>query len=359
MRQRVRLVFAVCGIAIAYLLLFPQPTRTELLVEAAWAASIEQDAIRVSGGQLVPFTTPHSYGYLSEFGSVTLRGRLLHGVAMDPQHFVSYPRVPDQLILQRSNGAFEASLPGSAYPHIEAGRLFTISSNGSLLSEWNPQGGQLWSVRLPGPIGVMSAGEDYVVAGLGTGGLVAIDSAGDGKHIEVAGDSDAGIVYGIDVDSKHQQFAVLAEVDPGVITVFESREERFVPVFQRDVALAARRSAIVQFDTTGELVVYETAEGLRLTNTQTGLTAEVGLSSAVRRVVEDDAIGVFAVLGVGKMPDPSLGFRRRVSLFWITSGGTIVAAAPFAAEHVDMSTTNGYIYLTRDDRILKLRISQG
>ena len=135
MRRRLRRLLVLFALAIAYLLLFPVPTRRELVLDRHWATDAAAAQVIAGSRQAaIPFAFPSVFGYLSPTGDVVFRGGVSYGAAVSPEGFISYGRTPDQLVLQNPDGSYRSTVPLAGYPHFAGERLFVTGPGGSSVS---------------------------------------------------------------------------------------------------------------------------------------------------------------------------------------------------------------------------------
>ncbi len=370
-RSARRILFALLLVCL-YVLWHPDPTREELLVEAAWA--VRPDSATASGfddvsGAVLPIRVAEAFAYVDERGRVASTGRVAHDVALAADAFVNYGRLPAQLVVQDPAGEFTASLPLSGYPLFAHGRLFVVSAGGGRLSEWTRDGALLWNAELVAPLTAIAASPGMVGLGLVSGGPMVLDAAGDPIELQRPSVAVEPVVYAVAVSDDPDRFAVTsgahaqaAEPDealPATVTLYELDGDRGVPVVRRSIARTGAATPIVRLFDEGRTLAYTSRADLPrlvMLDVGSGDDARVDLRYPAEDAVELDAHGLKAVLSVGTRRDPARGFARPAELALASSAGTVPVRTGWASDAAALDVHGDLLTIRVDDRVLGVRL---
>ena len=107
MRRSVRLLLVLTGLSVLYLLAFPVPAGTELVVQRAWGlsvasapATLPETAAPGPDDPPIAVRTNDSFAFIHSDGSIQYRAPVAHEVELATYGFVVYGRAPEQLVLQ-------------------------------------------------------------------------------------------------------------------------------------------------------------------------------------------------------------------------------------------------------------------
>lgn len=395
MKRSIRRLLLALLIVILAILWQPEPTGPELVVQALWAldplvseathAADPGGATPSEGSQpLLPVEADSMFVYADAAGQVRYRGRVSHRVALSESAFISYARLPGQLVVQDARGDFLSSIPRSGYPAFLADRLFVVSSGGGSLSEWTVAGSLLWQTELAAPLTVIDASATLAGIGLAAGGPLVLGADGEAYTLQRPAATIEPVVLAVAVSDEPARFAVVsgsadrgASAVPGgadpmaTVTLYELSSGAGVPVLRRRITTDGESAPLVRLLDDGRVLLFSSGRGDRASadlpetdpprivayEVETGDEASVSLRYPAVHAIDTVPADLKAILTVGMRRDPTRGFARPAELVLASRGGVVPVRASWAA---DVSRLSGYgdrIALTVDGRVLALRMT--
>ncbi len=360
MRRSLHRLLVLLAGALFYLLLFPVPTRKELAIDRRWAATVTAEAplAAAATGSLadsIPFAFPDAFGYLDQEGALRFRAPVSYGVAISEEGFVSYGRVPEQLVIQQPDGRYQATVAVAGYPYYAGGQLYVTDGGGSVVDCYEASGNHLWTIELPGSVSVIDGQDGFGAVGMLAGGVAVVQSDGRQLTVDGTGNSFATVVYGIAVDAAEGRVAAATgPTDPAVV-VYARQEERMVPTLRIDLESTPGGPIVLEFVNGGEELVVDDGESARIISSEDGSSVTVPLSNQLR-VVSENRNGLMVALSRSNAPDPQRGFRTPAELVFFDAPGSVPVRTVFAADHTFLHVAAEGSVLGLDGRVLRFRV---
>ena len=359
MRRSLKHLLVLTALTIVYLLVFPILTGRELVIQRSWAVSAASVAVvpdsALSAGVLLPVRLRDSFGYISDEGEVIYRGAITYSVALGGRGFISFGRVPDQLVLQNPSGSYLATIPQSGYPQFTGDGLFVTSGRDTIVTAYSPGGDLRWSEPLEGSLSSICADGGMTILGLLSGGMVAIDDSGERIAVEGAGNRYTLTVHGSAIHEASGTIAVVyGPTDPALV-LYDLRNDRFIPSLRIDLRGNPGSSMAVEMTRDGQQVIFDD-HGVRMVHVASGVESAVVASYPLQQIETGIGSGLVATLGFGEERDPQRGFRLPAELALFDHAGVIPVRVAFPADRAFLTTADGNSYLTVDDRVLRFSV---
>lgn len=362
MAKRMRLIGGgTLVLLLLYLAVFPRPLGTELVVRAEGATMLQnaEPSSRGTTAPLFPFQLDPHFGYIDSEGKLAFMDSVQGGVAMTKDGFINYSAVSETHVYQDGHGRIEQVIQAPGYPVLRAGRVFILGPGGAKLSEWGETGARMWEREFGSLITAFDATATATVVGLLTGELVFLDANGQEIQRYQGRSSRVPVVYGLDFEETGNRVAVVSGLDPQIVTVLQYDDERYVPVFEREIASELREPVTVRF--------FESAERIGLE--QVDAEGQVSLVSSRfdgRDLAELSLVGrLHGLLGPEESPvfvalaEESQSPEAFELLLW-AGADRVMARVPFSAEVTFLGNgPAGSLLLGIDERVLQFRLEEG
>ena len=347
--RRIRLILAVLGISVLYILLFSRPAEEELLVRPLWTLDIEDASISSSEGELVPFRLGSLIGYHGSDGALVFREEIIHDAALFPDRFVNYSSVSQTAVLRDPEGRVLLSINEPGYPLGVDERLYLLHPDGAGLSEWSTEGEALWSRKLPSLITDVAPGESLTALGLLSGEIFLLDQeGGESARYRTLG-SRIPAVFGLDFDEGSSSIAAVVGIDPQRILFLSLSDGQLSPGIQGDLASDFRRPVFVEFLPGYNLVAVETPEGITFINPSSGRSWPLGAEGILSGFSASDGELVLAATERQGLQDIRAVLPPERLVFSLSAD----------AEAVSLDIRNWVCYLGIDDHILAVTLERG
>jgi hypothetical protein len=356
--------FAAAGLGVfLYIVLFPVLARPELTVEPLWATNPASAPVSPAAtAPYIPVEFERGFAYLGTDGQLAYRGRTAYGVSLSPEYFINYPRNPQQLVVQYSDGSFAESIPVSGYPFVRHGRIFLLAEEGGRLVEWR-DGAPALDIGLPAPLLDLDASDRLIAAAPAAGGVMLLDAGSDQPvPYEVARPTASGteIIRAVSLAEDGSRLAVIASGESpsggrqGTVTVYTVEAGRARPVVRRVVADSSVPRPLVQLSADGSRIIYHASDEIVVLEPETGTEYRVAVADRPVATVElrdGEAPGTL-VLARSDTRDPARGFARSVRLLLLTEGGRVPLDVGWYAEDASLAAADGLLVLRVDERYL-------
>ena len=336
----------------AYLLVFPVPTRRELVVERHWGVDVA--SAPVVGGAAdpaIPFSFPSVFGYLSRSGSVEYRGSVTHGVALSSAGFVSYGRTPDQLVLQNPDGTYRATVPFSGYPHFTGDRLVVSGAGGSSVSFSVGSDDRFVSRELPAILTSVQADGGLTVMGTLSGGIEVFGEDGEPLRVEGLAEPSSTVTCAVAVHAPSARVAAVYGPSDPALVVYRIRDSEVVPELRVDLSTGPAGPVALGFVNNGEQIIVHDGPVIRIVSTRDG-AQETAPVLQTPRAIAGIREGLVLVLSRGSVADPQRAFRTPAEIMVSDASGTTPVRAGFAADVAFLFTLEDRPVLGVDGRVL-------
>ncbi len=295
-KKKHRVLAAVAGLALAYLLLFPLPMERELVVEPVWALDTAAAPARGGSGAGRPFLSDGRVGYYDPAGRLLLSEPLLYAASIGAASFINYSRLPTSLVVKDAQGSFVAAVPASGYPLLDAAgeRILLVSRDAKGIAGVDRSGGTLWQREFASVITCADFGNAGVLVGLLDGTLSLYDHAGRPLYSLKPEGSRIPVILGCAASA--EALACVAGIDPQRLIVVGRSEGRFQPVASVVLPSDFRREVFVRFSAGGGTVFFERPDGLGLLDLRSRDVTVVPLAGRVRALAEAPQQKLWAAL---------------------------------------------------------------
>jgi hypothetical protein len=304
-RKKPILVFLVSlFIILLYFALFPYPLGKELVAKPAWVLNLsEARPMALSDGETLrdaaAFQVSGVFGYVAGNGELVSLNRPLFRVALTRNGFVNYSRVGTTWFFQDPRGERKFSFSGTGYPLLsrDAGRLFTVKSDLTGLSELDGNGGILWSRDFPCLMTSLSLEADRLLIGLLDGTLDLVDARGAITMEYAPMGSRIPVVLGCAVSRDGGLLAAVCGIDPQTLIVLMKEAETYRVLSHVPLSSDFRQEIRMGFMPDGGCLVFEGGESAELFDPRSRAVTALPLSGGLAAFAFMPARGAAALLG--------------------------------------------------------------
>ncbi len=360
-----RLLIAILA-AFLYILGLPEGTGSEVLVRRGWATPLSGAALvaerpavpqEQSDADAIPVVLGRTFAYMSPTGEVRTRGAVAYGIAAGRGGFISYPRRPDSLVLQSPDGAFLASVAGSAYPAISSDVVLTIGTDQQTLHRYTWDGALEWDFRAPSLVTALDAREDLVVVGTVDGRVIGVGPDGSVRLRDRPAGSEIAVTYGVSVARGGSRVAVLCGLRPQTVLVYERVEGVYAPMFRRQMGSEFRRAALIEMLDGGELVAVESSDGLYLINPDAATVRAVPMGAPAVIVGRTSTDGLLVGLShSSETPGPG---RQAAELVIFGVDGSVIGRIRWSGDQADLQVQGRRVFAGWGATVFSLQMDEG
>jgi hypothetical protein len=364
----------------AYVVLAPRPLSPEPELRAQWSVAVGETAAQTvgtgpdtgsgnadsaqepdtGGASTAPigFRLGSVFGYVDSEGQLISAESVYHDVTFNSEYYVNFSAVSQNAVVRDPEGNVAASIPAKGYPYMRGDRLFLLGPDGTAISEWTLNGKRLWQTRLPAVFTDIDANARYLAAAGIDGGVRLVDANGQVEYTYRDTTSRLPVALGVTVSDNADQAAAVVGVDPQRLVFFGRDEQGFFPSGEIRLESAFRRPVFVDFVFEDEFLAYESAQGLRLVHTDTGLERSFAFSGQLHGFGTSAEQGFAAMLsGVSGENGSAATGNRANTLQMMLRSGEVLARAGFAAEDTTLVVRDDLIVLGVDTRLLGLEVT--
>ena len=284
--KKQNLAFLFIFIILVYLFIFPSPIKKEINFEYQWArplSNINQDKII----DPVSFRIGNKFGYVSPNGNSMNVGDIRYGVALQDDGYINYDSVSKILIKNSVSGDFLYRIDSKGYPYSLNNRLFLISTNRTVLSEWDDSGEKLWRNVFPSIVTSMDCNNDNLVVGFLDGNIKLYNLNGEEYFSFDNKGSKISVVYGVSISKKSKYIALVSGINPQKFTILEKKEEIYKTIKELEVEDSLRRNLRVKFLLNDQVVVFEKKDELVFYNIENNKIISVKLDGMLYSISEN------------------------------------------------------------------------
>jgi hypothetical protein len=320
----------------------------------------------------VPFVFDREFGYVDAEGRLLFRGTAPYRAAVGRDAFISYPQIPENLVVQGPRGEFRFAVDRTGYPVIADQGVLIVDPDGVSLDSFDLEGQWRWRQVLPASITTLSSRAGLTVTGTVGGSVHAFDSGGDQIPVEATAVGTSGVVHAIEVAPDGASFATVIGSDPRrsdggarqvTLSLYRFEGDRAVPVLRRQYLRDEMIAPVVRFPRQEPLLIYsrETADGepeIVIDDLDTGAEYPFGTQFPVTGVAEDNTTGLNWILSRSSRRDASQGFAFPGRLTALAGDATQAVSLPFAADRAEIMTVGELVAVHLDDRILAFSLRE-
>jgi hypothetical protein len=360
--------------------LAPRPLSPEPELRAQWSAAVGETAAQTVGtgpgagsgnadsaqetdtggasSAPIGFRLGSVFGYVDTEGQLVSAESVYHDVTFNSEYYVNFSAVSQNAVVRDPGGNVAASISAKGYPYMRGERLFLLGPDGTAISEWTLNGKRLWQTRLPAVFTDIDANARYLAAAGIDGGVRLVDANGEVEYTYRDTTSRLPVALGVAVSDHADEAAAVVGVDPQRLVFFGRDEQGFFPSGEIRLESAFRRPVFVDFVFEDEFLAYESAQGLRLVHTETGVERSFAFSGQLHGFGTSAKRGFAAMLsGVsGENGSAATGTRANTFQMMLRSG-EVLARAGFAAEDTTLVVRDDLVVLGVDTRLLGLEVS--
>ncbi len=267
MKRRGLLFFISLLFAFAFLLFVPKNNEREIHFHSIWQKGLPRRQVygikSEEENRQYFFNNGEMFGYFTENGEVIYSEPVVYGVEASQNHFINYSSVSENLLIKNNTGEILSTIPVAGYPYIHNGRLFLFDIDRCGVSEWDFSGKKIWGKRYASVITCFDCNDRESIVGLINGEILLYNQDGENLYRDQPTGSRIQIIYGLALSESGTYFGVVLGIDPQTVTVFQLKEEGYVPVFSKPCRDTFRREIFLGFAKGEKYLFYEQNEALR------------------------------------------------------------------------------------------------
>jgi hypothetical protein len=359
-KRPIRLVLFSILVIVLYFAFFPYPLGKELVAVPAWvldlssaaAGSLPMQPLDDGGtAQTVSFRHDTLFGYVTSTGRLTYLDRPYFQVALTDKGFINFSRLDTTWIFRNPKGEREFAFSGNGYPLLsrDAGRIFTVKTGVTGISELDTGGGVLWTRDFPCLISSISVASDFVLVGLINGGLQIIDGKGAVAAEAVLGQSRISVVFGCALSRDGGFIAAVSGIDPQYLTMLRKEGASLRVVSRTRLSSDFRREIRIAFSPDDRYIVFEGTGGAALFDPASQSLFGYSLAGGLAHYAFLPGRPVIALLG-------GSGTRRELEIVAPFSAPSSIET--FTAETSSLESLGDALLLGIDGFLLKIDLEE-
>jgi len=365
-KRPARVLFAAILLIVFYFLLFPYPLGKELVARPRWAvpvsaagATSERGAVAEAGASAVtdPPAAVSAWQLGNRFGFVREDGQLLYSataacaVALSSSGFVSFTRMGTDWVLQDPEGRRVAAFAVSGYPLLssDGGRIFSVKTDLSGLTELDRGGNALWDRDFPTVITAVSVAGDLVAVGLVNGNLVLLNRGGGAVLEHAPGGSRVMVIAGVAAAADGSRIAAVSGIDPQYLVVLGKSGGGYEPVASNLLPTDFRREVRMGFSPDSRWLFVEGPSGPGLFDAEGSVLRWVNLPGALGAV--STALGGRVAAFASRQPEG-------LSIVLEPPRGIPVGREAVSARQVFLGTIGRQLLMGWDDMLARIDVEE-
>ncbi len=288
------------AILILVFLLFPSSTGKEhiLIPERILDLENPENIINPDTQGVVSFSMGDYFGYFTENLDLTYIDRLDYKVSISDSVFINYPKIPQILDVQNSNGTGRSIIETTGYPMIIGSRIVIISD--SFISLYDLNGNLYWKKEILSIITSLSLTEHQVLISYLDGYCELISMSGETEFTYRPGGSRIDAVYSASISSDGQYISVISGLDPQRFILLQNRKEEYKPIFHFELQEEFRRSISMYFSEDNSQVFFENSAGINIFDVNLKTLTRAGNSGRMGNVYKDNECNFYSAMLVDK-----------------------------------------------------------
>ena len=348
MRKKIPVILFFIAL-LAYFVFIPHQLKKELVFHPSWGAEVSAGSTGADDTP-VPFSFDSMMGYFSAGGRILYTENVNYRAAVSESLFINYSSVSESLVLQEPDGGIIGIIETEGLPFFINERLFVISPDRMLVTEYSYDGTPLVSYSPGSVITSMDAGSETVILGMLNGEVSVYSGEQEPVFTYFSTDSRYSVTYACALTDDGERFAAVTGLEPQQLVCFELRNGEYVAVFRMNMGSVYRRNLMLDYSGDGKLLYMENPQGLDIYSTATFLKKTVKTEGGICRAV---------VPGEKEMSFLISSSQNQNSLRVYRADLGVLADFCFPAGDFYFYPDEGCFYIGVDGRILRYDIIEG
>jgi hypothetical protein len=214
-------------------------------------------------GEFVGLETAHYSGFVNSGLKSSFFAEKRHFAAFNDSKMILVDKDSFIREIMESSGVPAGRFESRGYPLVSGGRILVLDSINNTLEERDLTGNLLWRRNVASLLTSLSAGPDWVLAGLIDGRCLVIDKEGKDHFWYQPGGSRIEAIYGSALSHQGNTMAVLSGLDPQRVIILDQRESGFRPLDHLEVEENYRRSVPFYFAEDDKRVYWQGFDKIR------------------------------------------------------------------------------------------------
>ena len=304
-RKKISLLLVV----FVYILAVPEKESSIVKIIPSWNSpvSLHNDA-SFDTASLIPFRAGRYFGFFDKNGKFSLLREVFYNSTQSRNYFINYSNVSENLVLNKHDGSFVSNIRASGYPFFINERLFTVSHNSRIISEWNTQGDQLFSYESESEITSADANDNTFVAGFVDGTIIIVENGGKVEKLMKPEMSRINSVYGIAISEDSGHIAIISGIDPQYMMLMRKKNNQYIRVFTHRFDNNLRRARYIEYTGQDRYLAFENSNIFNCYDTLTGKIYESRFDGEIKNIHYIDEKGFFVIVTSGTGGDSEIHF---------------------------------------------------
>ncbi|MDX9799977.1 MAG: hypothetical protein RBT69_01425 [Spirochaetia bacterium] len=206
---------------------------------------------------LIPFRLGQVFGYFDRNGKASIVDNVFYNIAQNKHYFINYTAVTENLVVNKNDGRFVSNIKTSGYPFFIKERLFVISANSKMISEWSIEGENIFSYENESEIISSDANTDTFIAGFIDGTVIVSDKDKKIEKLMKPELSRINAVYGLAISGDSELLAMITGIDPQYMIIMKKKHNQYSRIYTYQFSNNLRSSRYITFSDDDRYLFFE------------------------------------------------------------------------------------------------------
>ncbi len=295
--KKKRKKISLLALLLLYILFAPEKENYALKILPAWQANLQEQnkSDNIDKSPVIPFRVEKKFGYITESGSISYIDEIFYNVTQNNNYFINYSTITDNLIINKNDGSFSSNLKTAGFPFFIDERLFIISANSKIISEWNSEGENLFTFENESELISCDANKNTLVAGFIDGTITVADKERKAEKLLIPELSRINAVYGISVSDSSDFIAMITGIDPQYMIVMKKKNNQYNRFYTYQFSENLRHSRYISFFNNDRYLCFESGKTFYCFDFFSKNLNRIELSAVITNIKYIDFLDSFAV----------------------------------------------------------------
>lgn len=294
MKKKRNLLVPLCvSLSVAYIILAARPLATELQFLPQWTIDATkitaQTADTASPDQYqnaIPFKLGQTLGYFTPAGDILNIVTFPYKASLSPAYYALYGTNDKSIAFFSPDGTKAGTIEHTGFPFFMEDKQYLFLPGGASFAKLTDDGDIQWVYEGYAPITAFSSAKNGCVAGYADGTIISFTNDGAIDQTFTPGGSTYPVILGVDLSNSGELIACVSGQDEQRFIIAKKSSNHTEIIHHEYLTKQTTRQKLVTFSRDESTVFYDSADGLGITDCQTGKSRHIPIKGHILAIKE-------------------------------------------------------------------------